>query len=153
MISQVLSNSCLAVILVAGAVIVAPASCSAASSESASISSVVSSTSSTHGQRSLTIHRLLLNQFQRLLRLVLSILKVYCLLRLTCMTSELFRLNSVLGCTIAYGTHDLFLFCLGEAIDSASTASMDSITSPRYFPNSLLLNRVKLNYCPIALTA
>ena len=30
--------------------------------------------------------------------------------------------------------------------------SMDSLTSPRYFPNNLLLMRVKLNCCPIALT-
>ena len=41
---------------------------------------------------------------------------------------------------------------LGEAIDSASAASMDSLTSPIYFPNSLLLNGkaqllVLLPYC------
>ena len=41
---------------------------------------------------------------------------------------------------------------LGEAIDSASAASADSLSSPIYFPNSLLLNQIKLNcmsYCLI----
>ena len=56
MISQSLANSRLAVVLVAG-VVATSASCTAASSElaSVSISTVISSTSSTHGQRSLTI--------------------------------------------------------------------------------------------------
>ena len=124
MISQSLPNSCLVVVLAAGVVDVAPASCSATSSESASISSVVSSTSSAHGQRSLTIHRILLINSNASLGSVSSILKVYCL---HFGSPELLLnsrpLNPVLGCTIAYVPTILFLFCLGEAINSASAAS------------------------------
>ena len=130
MISQSLPTSCLAVILVAGAVAVAPASCAAASSKLA-ISLVVSSTSSAHGQRSLTIHRILLINSNASLGSVSSILKVYCL---HFGSPELLLnsrpLNPVLGCTIAYVPTILFLFCLGEAIDTASSASNGLDTSP-----------------------
>ena len=42
---------------------------------------------------------------------------------------------------------------LGEALVCLCCFKMDWLSSPIYFPNSLLLKRVKLNYCPIALTA